>query len=155
MRTPAPSWELPAAMWEALESLLPVVNARRGRPRRVDLKIIAAGIFVVLRTGIKWQALPRERYGPSSTVYYYFRQWEEAGVFEELWSVALARCDKEVGIDWRWQRSDGGMTKAPLAGERRDRIRPTGQNRGPSAACIRTAAGYPAGWWSLEPIGRT
>ena len=118
MSTTAPSWEMPEATWEELEPLLPVLNARRGRPRRVDLKVIAAGIFFVLRTGIQWHALPRERFGPSSTVYYYFRQWEEAGVFEELWAVALGRYDKEVGIDWRWQSIDGGMTKAPLGGEK-------------------------------------
>ena len=63
------SWELPEEVWEILEPLLPVRNATRGRPRIVDLRRVAAGVFFVLRTGIPWQALPREPYGPSSTVY--------------------------------------------------------------------------------------
>ena len=123
MRATVPSWELPAAVWEAMEPLLPVLNARRGRPRRVDVKRIAAGIFFVLRTGIQWQALPREQFGPASTVYYYFRQWEAAGVFEQVWAAALDAYDEEVGLDWTWQSIDGCMTKAPLGGEK-DRTEP-------------------------------
>jgi transposase len=111
------SWQLPEELWQLLEPRLPVLNARRGRPRRVDLKRIAAGIFFVLRTGIQWQALPREQFGPASTVYYYFRQWEEAGVFEDVWAAAVAAFDEEVGLDWTWQSIDGCMTKAPLGGE--------------------------------------
>jgi transposase len=117
MSATAPSWELPEVLWQAMEPLLPVLNAQRGRPRTVDLKRIAAGIFFVLRTGIQWHALPREQFGPASTVYYYFRQWEEAGVFEDVWAAALQAYDENVGLDWRWQSIDGCMTKAPLGGE--------------------------------------
>lgn len=123
MSTVAPSWELPPVLWEAMEPLLPVLNERRGRPRRVDLQRIAAGIFFVLRTGIQWHALPREQFGPASTVYYYFRQWEEAGVFEAVWALALTAYDAEVGLEWTWQSIDGCMTKAPLGGEN-DRTQP-------------------------------
>jgi transposase len=123
MATTRASWELPEELWQLLEPRLPVLNAQRGRPRQVDLKRIAAGIFFLLRTGIQWQALPRERFGPASTVYYYFRQWEEAGVFEDVWAAALAAFDEEVGLDWTWQSIDGCMTKAPLGGEN-DRAEP-------------------------------
>src|SRR3954447_12492141 len=117
MATARASWELPEELWQLLEPRVPVLNARRGRPRTVDLKRIAAGIFFVLRTGIQWQALPREQFGPASTVYYYFRQWEEAGVFEDVWATALVAYDADVGLDWRWQSVDGGMNKAPLGGK--------------------------------------
>lgn len=128
MRTTRASWELPDELWQLLEPRLPVLNAQRGRPRTVDLKRIAAGIFFVLRTGIQWHALPREQFGPASTVYYYFRQWEEAGVFEEVWAAALAAFDEEVGLDWAWQSIDGCMTKAPLGGEN-DRAQPDGSQQ--------------------------
>src|ERR1700674_3831258 len=114
MSARVPSWELPERLWEVIEPLIPVLNSARGRPRTVDVKRIAAGIFFVLRTGIQWHALPREQFGPSSTVYYYFRQWEEAGVFEDLWAAGLHTYDNTVGIDWSWQSIDGCMTKAPL-----------------------------------------
>jgi transposase len=51
---------------------------------------------------VGWQALPREQFGPASTVYYYFRQWEAAGVFEAVWATALAVSDDEVGRVWTW-----------------------------------------------------
>ena len=93
------SWELPAVVWQELEPLLPRRNATRGRPREVDLRTIAAGIFYVLRTGIQWAALPREPFGPWTTVYYYFRQWEDEKVFEALWTQTLERYDEEKGLD--------------------------------------------------------
>lgn len=113
------SWELAEAVWALLEPLLPVRNATRGAPRRVDLRRIAAGVFFVLRTGIQWHALPREPFGPSSTVYYYVRQWQEDGVFRKLWVKALERYDLVEGIDWEWLRIDGAMRKAPLGGEKK------------------------------------
>src|SRR5579871_5119752 len=71
---PYAAWELPEAVWAILAPLLPVRNATRGRPRTVDLHRIAAGAFYVLRTGIQGHALPREPFGPASTVYSYVRQ---------------------------------------------------------------------------------
>src|SRR5712691_13051586 len=92
-------WELPAVVWTVMEPLLPTLNAQRGRPRQVDLQRIAAGVFFVLRTGIQWHAVPRERFGPSSTLDYYFRQWQAAGVFRQLWMNALELYDTLEGID--------------------------------------------------------
>src|SRR5438094_6604735 len=113
------SWELPEEVWEVLEPLLPVRNATRGAPRTVDLRRIAAGVFFVLRTGIQWHALPREPYGPSSTVYYYFRQWQAADVYRDLWVKGLEFFDFLEGLDWEWLSSDGALRKAPLGGEKK------------------------------------
>jgi transposase len=66
----------------------------------VDLKRITEGSFSVLRTGIQWQARPRERVGPPSAVYDYFRQWGTAGVFGQLWAVALIVYDDLKGLEW-------------------------------------------------------
>ena len=125
MSTPAavterrpPSWELPEALWTALQAHIIAHNTHRGRPRTVDLHKVAAGIYYVLRTGIQWQALPRDQFGPPSTVYYYFRQWAEDGVFVGAWRTALERYHAAHGIDWEWQSVDGAMSKAPLGGEK-------------------------------------
>jgi len=142
MSTALASWELPDTLWQAMEPLLPVLNARRGRPRSVDLKRIAAGIFFVLRTGIQWHALPREPFGPASTVYYYFRQWDEAGVFEAVWATALAVYDGEVGLAWTWQSIDGGMTKAPLGGETTG-PNPTDRSKSGTKRSVHTDGGGP------------
>ncbi len=58
------SWELPDAMWQRVETLIPPRKSRLGRPRSVDFRRISEGIFYVLRTGIQWRAVPRERFGP-------------------------------------------------------------------------------------------
>jgi transposase len=121
-RKPLSSWELPDEMWEAIEPLVSEYKGT-GRPRRVDLRRITAGIFYVLRTGIQWQAAPRELFGPPSTVYYYFSQWAREGVFEDLWAEALKCYDDLKGLEWKWQSVDGAMTKSPLAGAPRAEIR--------------------------------
>ena len=77
-----------------------------------DRKAFAA-IVRVLRTGIQWNALPREL-GASSTVHDRFQEWEHAGFFEELWRAGLTEYDEMEGIEWEWQAIDGVMTKAPL-----------------------------------------
>lgn len=129
------SWELPEAVWERMELLLPPRKSQVGRPRSVNLRRIADGIFYVLRTGIHWQAVPRERFGPPSTVYYYFSQWVKAGVFESLWAEALAVYDDLKGLEWTWQSIDGAMTKAPLEERPPAPIPRTVASEEPSEAC--------------------
>jgi transposase len=46
------SWELPEAVWQRMEPLIPPRKSKEGRPQTVDLKCITEGIFYVLRTGI-------------------------------------------------------------------------------------------------------
>jgi putative transposase len=106
------SWELPDTVWHRMEQLIPGRKSHMGRPRSVDLKRITEGIFYVLRTGVHWQAVPRERFGPPSTVYYYFSRWVRDGVFEKLWMEALAVYDDLKGLEWTWQGIDGAMTRA-------------------------------------------
>ena len=100
--------------WEKVEPLVPPAPsyAEGGRTRMDDRKAFAAIVYV-LRTGIQWNALPREL-GASSTVHDRFQEWEHAGFFEELWGAGLAEYDEMEGIKWEWQAIDGVMTKAPL-----------------------------------------
>lgn len=127
------SWELPDAVWERMAPLIPPHPAGRGRPRTVHLRRIAEGIFFALRTGTQWQALPRERFGPPSTVYYYFACWVRQGVFERLWAEALTVYDDLQGLDWTWQSLDGAMVKAPLGERRRVPIPRTGASKARNA----------------------
>ena len=83
------SWELPDSLWQTLEPMIPERKSHLGRPRSVNFKQILAGIFYVLPTGIQWQALPREPFGPPSTVYHYFKTWADAGIFSKMWATAM------------------------------------------------------------------
>ena len=82
-----------------------------GRPRLEDRRVFEAIVYV-LRTGIQWNALPREL-GASSTVHDRFQEWEQAGFFKALWQAGLHEYDDVQGIQWEWQAVDGVMTKAP------------------------------------------
>jgi putative transposase len=77
-----------------------------------DRKAFTAMIYV-LRTGIQWNALPREM-AASSTVHDRYQEWQRLGFFEQLWRAGLAEYDELEGIEWEWQALDGVMTKAPL-----------------------------------------
>jgi putative transposase len=109
-------WEVSDALWERVEPLIPerVSHAKGGRPPEDDRKMFTAIVYV-LRTGMQWNALPRER-GASTTVYNRFRLWEKQGLFMQLWQNGLQEYDELVGLDWEWQSLDGVMTKAPLGG---------------------------------------
>lgn len=120
------SWEVSDAFWEIVEPLVPkaqrdpsrVYLRKAGGGRKpLEPRKVFEGIVFVLRTGCQWKALPKERFGSSSSVYAYFRKWEDRGFFFELWLRGLSEYDDLKGIDWKWQSVDGCMVKAPLAQE--------------------------------------
>ena len=109
-------WELSDALWERAAPLIPQPMGKKkaGRPREDDRQMLAA-ILYVLRTGIQWNAIPREL-GASTTVYDRFRFWVAVGFFTQFWAAGLQEFDEVVGIAWEWQSLDGAMTKAPFGG---------------------------------------
>ncbi len=78
-------WKVSDELWELVEPLLPPPpsHAKGGRPRMAYRQAFETIVYV-LRTGIQWNALPREL-GASSTVHDRFQEWEQAGVFKALW----------------------------------------------------------------------
>lgn len=109
-------WTVSDGLWSQVAPLIPPTPARvkGGRPRMPDRDAFAAIVYV-LRTGIQWNALPREL-GASSTVHARFQDWERAGVFRAVWATGLVAYDELRGIEWEWQSADGAMTKAPFGG---------------------------------------
>ena len=109
-------WTVSDELWARVAPLVPPApsHAKGGRPRMPDRAAFAAIVYV-LRTGIQWNALPREL-GASSTVHDRFQAWERAGFFRALWAAGLTEYDDLAGIEWAWQALDGVMTKAPFGG---------------------------------------
>jgi len=107
-------WTVSDEFWERVEPLVPPApsHAKGGRPRMPNRKAFEAMIYI-MRTGIQWNALPKEM-GASSTVHERFQEWERLGFFERLWEEELCHYDELEGIEWEWQSVDGVMSKAPL-----------------------------------------
>ncbi|MEO3798030.1 IS5 family transposase [Nonomuraea sp. B10E15] len=89
--------DLTDAQWELIESLLPKPNTG-GRPEKHPRREIVNAILYVVRSGCPWRYLPTDL-PPWQTVYWYFQQWEQAGVTEallaELRIKAVARTSRQ------------------------------------------------------------
>ena len=109
-------WAVSDELWAQVEPLIPPppAHAKGGRRRAPDRQVFSAIVYL-LRTGIQWNALPREL-GASSTVHDRFQEGEKAGLFRRLWAAGLTAYDEFHGIAWDWQALDGVMTKAPFGG---------------------------------------
>jgi putative transposase len=75
-------YDLTDAEWRILEPLVPV-PLPGGRPPRHARREIVNAILSVLRTGCQWRAMPHDL-PPWGTVWWYFRQWREAGLWEQI-----------------------------------------------------------------------
>ena len=123
------TWEISDAFWAIVEPLIPTdpreagqEYARKpggGRKPKYSNRLFFSAIVYVLRTGIIWNALPREKFeGVSSAmVHRKFQQWARAGVFRSIWQRGLAEYDTLEGIAWLWESADGSNIEAPLAEE--------------------------------------
>src|SRR5260221_13975298 len=74
-------------------------------------------ILLVLRTGMKWNALNATGICHSSSAHRRFQDWAEAGAFEEFWRRGLLKLEELEAMDWERLSLDGAMGKAPLGGE--------------------------------------
>jgi putative transposase len=82
-------WEVSDEVWERVHPLIPPApsHAKGGRRRMDDRKAFEAMVYV-LRTGMQWNALPRE-VGASSTVHDRWKTMGTSGLLQG--SVASGR----------------------------------------------------------------
>src|SRR5512132_420389 len=81
-------------LWAFVEPLIPKVERRYRFPgrRRIDDRKVLTGILFVLQTGIPWEYLPQEMgCGSGMTCWRRLREWQEAGVWQRLHELLLAR----------------------------------------------------------------
>jgi hypothetical protein len=62
---------------------------------------------------MQWNALNATGVCSSSSAHRRFQEWEQAGVFHEIWRQGLLEYDEVVGIDWSFLSGDGAMSKSP------------------------------------------
>ena len=76
------STDLTDQQWQLIASLIPVAKDG-GRPRTVDVREILNAIFYILTSGCTWRLMPHDL-PPWPTVYYYFRCWRIAGLWQQM-----------------------------------------------------------------------
>lgn len=70
------------AEWALLEALIPAPKLG-GRPAHIARRDIVDAIFYVMRGGVSWRMLPAD-FPHWKTVYDYFRQWRQSGLWERV-----------------------------------------------------------------------
>ena len=127
-------------LWEIIEPLLPeeLPKPKGGRPR-VEDRAALSGIIFVLKSGIPWEMLPQEMgCGSGSTCWRRLRDWQEAGVWEDLHRVLLDRLGEADRIDWERASLDSASVPAKRGANKPGRIRRIKAKRARSATLFRT-----------------
>ena len=122
-------------LWSVVEPLLPEVKRRYRYPgrKRIDDRKVLTGILFVLRTGISWPDLPQEMgCGSGMTCWRRLQEWNEAGVWQKLHEVLLAKLNEADQIDWSRAAIDSSQIRALLGGPTRAPAQPTAPERAPS-----------------------
>ena len=83
--------------WEIVEPmLLELLPAKKQtRPPNWTKREILDGIFYQLKNGCNWRDLPKDL-PPYSTVYWYYKQWRDAGVISKLMETLHGRVRQQV-----------------------------------------------------------
>jgi len=120
------SWEVSDEFWQLVEPLIPTVKRSSskkykrkagGGRKPLPARQVFEAIVYVLRTGIQWKALPKEKFGSPSAIHRYFQEWIQKGFFKKLWKRGLAEYDEMEGIAWSWQSIDGTYVKSPMGSD--------------------------------------
>src|SRR6476469_150538 len=103
------------ALWELVERLIPRVPRGHRFPgrKRIDDRKVLTGILFVLRTGIPWEDLPQEMgCGSGMTCWRRLREWQQAGVWQRLHELLLAKLHEGDRIDWSRAAIDSSQIRA-------------------------------------------
>jgi len=116
--------ELDDELWNLIEPLLPRTKRRYRHPgrRRIDDRKVLSGILFVLSTGIAWQRLPPELgFGSGMTCWRRLRDWQQAGVWQRLHELLLAKLRQAERLDFSRAVCDSSSLRALLGGVRPER----------------------------------
>jgi len=83
------------SQWDIIHELIPPAKSG-GRPRSLDMRMVVNAILYVVVGGIQWRMLPKE-YPKWQSVYSYFRNWKQAGVWRRIHDTVRAKVRQRVG----------------------------------------------------------
>ncbi|MGN0742102.1 MAG: transposase [Candidatus Fimadaptatus sp.] len=83
-------YEVTSAEWKRIKDILPPERSgTKGQPQ-IDNRNMLNGMLWILRSGCEWSDMPK-RYGDWQIVYSRYREWQEDGIIEQVFS----KLDKE------------------------------------------------------------
>jgi transposase len=128
-------------LWAIIEPLLPPEppKPKGGRPR-IDDRAALTGIVFVLKSGIPWEMLPQEMgCGSGMTCWRRLRDWQQAGVWQQLHLLLLERLHAAAQVDWSRACLDSASVPAKKGARRLAPIPPTEADLAASATWSLTA----------------
>ena len=108
-------------LWEIIEPVIPKRKRRFRYPGRKTVPDRAAltGILFVLKTGIGWEDLPQEMgCGSGMTCWRRLRDWQEAGVWDEIHRLLLNKLRQADQIDFSRAVVDSASVRAVFGGQK-------------------------------------
>jgi transposase len=108
-------------LWQLVEPLLPRPPRRYRHPgrKRLDDRKVLTGIVFVLTTGIAWQRLPQELgYGSGMTCWRRLHEWQQAGVFQRLHQLLLAKLRRAERLNLSRAVCDSSSLRALLGAKK-------------------------------------
>ena len=134
-------------LWAVIEPCLPPPkpHPKGGRPTVPDRQALK-GILFVLKTGIPWEDLPQEMAcGSGMTCWRRLRDWQEAGVWQDLLHVFLNHLQEADQLDWSRAVVDSSSVRAVFGGTRLARTLRTAGKTGRSitSSPMRTVFRWP------------
>ncbi|KGS01528.1 transposase [Burkholderia savannae] len=127
-------------LWSLIQPLLPPPKPRRTRhPGRkpLDDRAVLTGILFVLQSGIPWEMLPQEMgCGSGMSCWRRLRDWQQAGAWDRLHEVLLAKLRAADRIDWSRVVIDSSSIRAVGSGQKQDPIPPIGHDPVQSTASL-------------------
>lgn len=108
--------QLTDEQWLLIADLFPwYPPSRKGGRPRAHPRDCMEGILWVLRSGARWQDLPKD-FPSRCTCWRRFCEWTEAGLLREAWRRLLVKLDERGRIDWRESQADGTFSPAKKGG---------------------------------------
>jgi transposase len=127
------AWIVSDGLWSRIEPLLPVRPPGRRGARPLPDRLVLQGILFVLWTGIGWEDLPQELgFGSGMTCWRRLRDWQQAGVFDQLHHLLLAELNAASRIDWSRACVDSSHVRAKKGAKQPGRARSTGPRPAPN-----------------------